>query len=113
MIFRIFAASDSTSRPATDAEPDVFLSRVVRTLIVVLLPAPFGPRNPKNSPSCTWNEIPSTAFVPSAYTTTRSLTSIISANFSPTHPQESWRGFLGSRLSPPFLSAAPPPHDEE
>jgi hypothetical protein len=47
--------------------PDVFLRSVVRIFMVVLLPAPFGPKKPKNSPSCTLNEILSTALVPSAY----------------------------------------------
>jgi len=32
--------------------------------MVVVFPAPFGPRNPKTSPFLTVNEIPSTAGVP-------------------------------------------------
>jgi hypothetical protein len=31
--------------------------------MVVVLPAPFGPINPKISPACTSNETPSTAIV--------------------------------------------------
>ena len=31
-------------------------------LIVVVLPAPFGPSSPTISPGDTWNETPSTAF---------------------------------------------------
>jgi hypothetical protein len=34
---------------------------VIGILIVVVLPAPFGPSRPKSSPSATWNEIPRTA----------------------------------------------------
>src|SRR5438876_7631757 len=77
MIFLILAPSFSTSKPATDAEPEVFRSSVVRILIVVLLPAPFGPRKPKNSPSETLNDIPFTALVPSPYVLTSRDTSII------------------------------------
>src|SRR5207245_1824577 len=59
------------SSPATLATPDVFRRRVVRILIVVLFPAPFGPRNPKNSPSSTLKDILLTACVPSPYVFTR------------------------------------------
>src|SRR5207245_10285671 len=45
--------------------------------MVVLFPAPFGPRKPKNSPSLTLNVIPFTAFVPSPYVLTSWDTSII------------------------------------
>ena len=61
MIFRIAAGSFSSVIPSTVTVPAVFWRSVVRTLIVVLFPAPFGPRNPKTSPRATWNEIPSTA----------------------------------------------------
>ena len=64
MIFRTAAASLSTLSPSTDAVPAVFCSSVVRTLIVVLFPAPFGPRNPNTAPRSTWKEIPSTARMP-------------------------------------------------
>jgi hypothetical protein len=36
--------------PATVAEPEVAAMSVPRVLTVVVLPAPFGPRNPKTSP---------------------------------------------------------------
>jgi hypothetical protein len=49
--------------PATLAVPDVSSTRVVRTPIVVVLPAPFGPSRPNTSPRFTVNEIPSTALV--------------------------------------------------
>ena len=38
--------------------------RVVRIEIVVVLPAPLGPRRPKISPRGTWKLTPSTASVP-------------------------------------------------
>ena len=50
-----------TSKPETSARPEVGFRRVVKIIIVVLLPAPFGPRNPNISPSSTVKEIPSTA----------------------------------------------------
>src|SRR6266571_7971059 len=39
------------------------MRRVVSTLIVVVLPAPFGPRIPKSSPSPTSNDRPSKATI--------------------------------------------------
>src|SRR5213083_652241 len=77
MIFLIFAPSESTSNPATEAEPDVFRSSVVIILMVVLLPAQLGPKKPKNSPSETLKEIPFTALVPSPYVLASWDTSII------------------------------------
>jgi hypothetical protein len=41
--------------------PLLVLARPTIALIVVVLPAPFGPRKPKNSPAPTRSEIPSTA----------------------------------------------------
>src|SRR5512146_335874 len=51
------------SMPKTKARPLVgrMRSRMVR--IVVVLPAPFGPRKPKTSPSLTWR---STSMIPRA-----------------------------------------------
>ena len=43
----------STSMPATDAEPLVGRDSVVRILIVVDLPAPFGPSRPNTVPART------------------------------------------------------------
>src|SRR5512147_2175389 len=54
----------ATSVPATDASPDVGCSSPHNMRIVVDLPAPFGPRNPKISPSLASNEIWSTATNP-------------------------------------------------
>src|SRR5687768_15794265 len=42
-----------TSIPATTARPLVGASSPVSILMVVVLPAPFGPRNPKISPAFT------------------------------------------------------------
>jgi hypothetical protein len=63
MIFLIFkeSASSLTSYPAILASPLVFDIRQLSILIVVVLPAPLGPRNPKTSPSLMWNVRLSTA----------------------------------------------------
>ncbi len=47
------------------------------TLIVVLLPAPFGPRKPKISPRRTSKEMPSTARMSGSNTLTRFFTRMI------------------------------------
>ena len=47
--------------PSTRACPLVGSSRVISILIVVVLPAPFGPRRPKSSPCSTANDTPRTA----------------------------------------------------
>ena len=39
-----------TSAPSTRTTPDVGFRSVASTLIVVVLPAPFGPMKPKTSP---------------------------------------------------------------
>src|SRR3954471_23627789 len=57
------------------AVPEVGCCRVQSILIVVLLPAPFGPRKPKISPGCTEKLRWSTAVKPSNCLT-RSRTSI-------------------------------------
>src|SRR5450631_4292244 len=61
MVRRTSAAWVATSKPATAAKPDVAGSKVVSTLIVVLLPAPLGPRRPKISPGATDRSMLSTA----------------------------------------------------
>ena len=53
--------SRPTSWPATVARPAVGFSSVVSTRSVVVLPAPFGPSNPKTSPGATAKETPATA----------------------------------------------------
>ncbi len=44
-----------TSNPATEADPSVGGRKPVRILIVVVFPAPLGPRNPRISPFFTSN----------------------------------------------------------
>src|ERR1051325_4097489 len=51
----------STSSPMTFAEPLLGARSPVRMLMVVDLPAPLGPRNPKNEPSGTSSVSPSSA----------------------------------------------------
>src|SRR5215813_1684461 len=51
----------TTSNPATSAPPEVGLVRVQSMLIVVVLPAPLGPRKPKTSPVPTSKLTPLTA----------------------------------------------------
>ena len=52
-MLRIFRWSSVLSRchPMTVASPAVFEMRQQSILTVVVLPAPFGPRNPKTSPA--------------------------------------------------------------
>ena len=61
MLRRTAARSRTTSKPATLASPAVGFASVQRILIVVDLPAPFGPRNPNVSPACTARSRPRTA----------------------------------------------------
>jgi hypothetical protein len=49
--------------PAISASPDVGERSVVSILITVVLPAPFGPNNPKTSPAFTEIVNPSTAVI--------------------------------------------------
>ena len=55
MACRTWLGCRCTSNPARLARPLVAGSSVARMLMVVVLPAPFGPRKPKISPSATWN----------------------------------------------------------
>ena len=50
MRLRTSRASLTTSWPSTRALPEVGISSVISILIVVVLPAPFGPSRPKSSP---------------------------------------------------------------
>src|SRR5512137_2901458 len=79
MILLTATWSASMSRPSIVAVPEVLLIRVVSILIVVLLPAPFGPRKPNISPFITENVMPSTARMSDPYTFFRSFTEIISS----------------------------------
>src|SRR5207244_13643369 len=74
---RTALASRTMSLPSIVAPPLVGESVVVRIEIMVVFPAPFGPRRTKNSPAFTWKEMPSTAFVSAIlYRFTRSSTRI-------------------------------------
>ena len=64
----------TTSNPPTSADPSVDLIRVQRIEIVVVFPAPFGPRNPNVSPSRIVKETLRTASI-SPYRLRRSRTS--------------------------------------
>src|ERR1700685_19081 len=59
--FRTSLAWVVGSNPLTRIEPDVGRRMVVSILMVVVLPAPLGPRNANTCPGGTENEIPSTA----------------------------------------------------
>jgi hypothetical protein len=58
---RTALASVTMSWPSIVTRPAVGASVVVRIEIVVVLPAPLGPSNAKNSPAVTWKVMPSTA----------------------------------------------------
>ena len=64
------------SNPATVALPPVGVRKQVSMRMVVVFPAPFGPRKPTICPLCTSNEIWSTAVV-RAYFFVSPLTVII------------------------------------
>src|SRR6478752_2751016 len=61
MIRRIRRVSSTTSNPKIRASPLVGRRSVVRILISVVLPAPFGPSRPKNSPGATSRSTPASA----------------------------------------------------
>src|SRR3954469_3834447 len=66
----------STSKPATWAVPDVGGRKQVRTRMVVVFPAPLGPKKPTICPFSTSKEMLSTATV-RAYRLVRPSTLII------------------------------------
>jgi hypothetical protein len=53
----------ATSQPSIDTLPEVGSSTPSTMLIVVVLPAPLGPKSPTISPRATRNETSSTATV--------------------------------------------------
>src|SRR5580700_8377758 len=75
MLRRTVSRSRTTSWPATLAEPEVGSARVHRILMVVDLPAPFGPRKPNVSPAATSKSMPRTASI-SPYFLVSALTEI-------------------------------------
>ena len=64
MDLRTWFGSLQISKPLTVAEPDVGFRIVQSMLMVVVLPAPFGPRSPKISPDSTAMSNLSTAVRP-------------------------------------------------
>src|ERR1700740_1815098 len=80
MRFLTSSGCSSTSNPATVTVPEVGGRKQVSTRMVVVLPAPFGPRKPTIWPFCTSKEMWSTA-VFRAYLLVRPLTVIIRINW--------------------------------
>src|SRR5579872_438572 len=76
MRFLTSIGCSSTSKPATVALPDVGGRKQVSTRIVVVFPAPLGPRKPTICPFSTSKEMLSTATV-RAYRLVRPSTLII------------------------------------
>src|SRR6266704_1151557 len=76
MRFLTSSGFSSTSKPATVAVPEVGNRNPVRMRIVVVFPAPFGPRKPTICPFSTSNEMSLTATV-RAYRFVRPSTLII------------------------------------
>src|SRR5438067_12189899 len=65
MFRRTASVSLVTSCPATVAVPEVGAASVHKILMVVDLPAPFGPRKPNVSPGLTSRSMPRTASISS------------------------------------------------
>ena len=56
MVLRISSGCRATSKPFTEARPEVGVNRPHNMRIVVDFPAPLGPRKPKISPFSTASE---------------------------------------------------------
>src|SRR2546430_11357445 len=86
--------SRRTSNPATDASPSVMSAKPVSNLIIVVLPAPFGPRRPKTVPEATFRVTWSTA-VSFPYTLVRfSVTIALSVMVHPVSLRKNPQRFL-------------------
>src|SRR5258707_8544114 len=71
---RIRGPSRSGSSPSTDSSPPVTGDTQPIIRIVDVLPAPFGPRKPNDSPCATENSMPSTAVnVPNRFVSPRAV----------------------------------------
>src|SRR6266705_2789883 len=94
MLRRTVSRSETTSWPATLAVPEVGSARVHRILMVVDLPAPFGPRKPKVSPVDTSKSMPRTASI-SPYLLVSALTEIAGVTLAspPPRPHRLSRGY--------------------
>src|SRR4051794_36499434 len=78
MLRRTASRSVATSWPATRALPPVGRASVQSMLMVVVLPAPLGPRKPKTSPAATSKLTPRTASrSPNALRSSRTSTAFI------------------------------------
>src|SRR5690349_4599227 len=75
MLRRTSSRSATTSWPATRATPAVGVASVHSMLMVVVFPAPLGPRKPNTSPTATSKFTPRTARTSSKFLT-RSRTAI-------------------------------------
>src|SRR5437867_12931304 len=89
MFLRIVSGSAATSCPPTLALPLEGASRPQRILMVVDLPAPFGPRKPKISPGRTVKETWSTATkAPNRFTRSSTSTAQLGPSDIAGSPQE-------------------------
>src|SRR3954463_7820033 len=83
MIRRIRRVSVAASKPKILADPLLGRRSVVRILMSVVLPAPFGPRRPKNSPGAPSRSTPASATTSAGlaeYTRRRSCVSMAAGN---------------------------------
>src|SRR5215211_4196943 len=108
-----------TSSPAMRTEPRAGFTRPVRTLKKVVLPAPFGPMMPCNSPGSTANEM-SSSTTRSPKRTWMSRASSIAIALTPQHLREAGRAAHALRVEafPPRLHRAgdalrPEQHDRD
>src|SRR5258708_28607152 len=109
MLRRTESRSVAVSCPATRAVPDVALASVQRILIVVVLPAPLGPRKPKVSPLVTSKSMPRTAWT-SPYCLVRPETYITASGLRPFPPGSSpATGLLITGLPAPAPPASSAP----
>src|SRR6185503_8492779 len=86
------SGSRARSRPLMNTRPDVGLRRPATTRMLVVLPAPLGPRKPWISPAATSRLTPSTA-VKAPYLLTRSSTRIMGASACAGRRAAAARGF--------------------
>src|SRR3982074_1569220 len=87
MFRRTSSRSRTTSCPATVADPALGLASVHSMLIVVVFPAPLGPRNPNTSPVATSKSTPRTAWMsPKVLTSSRTTIAGVSVRPWPAAP---------------------------
>src|ERR1039457_546883 len=108
------SGSVDTSKPATEARPEVGVSNPHSMRMVVDFPAPLGPRKPKISPLGTWSETWSTATNEPKVLTRLSMETAQSLIAPPRHRPPEW----SARTRPPGcrrrpLSLDPPAYRSE